>query len=147
MSPDSHHRALERMYVGAPINQFFRPRIRIAHETAEIEMEVREDFHHAAGAAHGAVYFKMLDDAAFFAANSVETEVFVLTTAFTTYLTRPISSGQMRATGRVVNRNRSQIVAEAVVRNADGIEVGRGSGLFVRSKVRLADLPTYRRDA
>ena len=50
----------------------------------------------------------------------------------------------MFATGRVVNRNRTQIVAEAVVRNGDGIEVGRGSGLFVRSKVRLADVPTYR---
>jgi uncharacterized protein (TIGR00369 family) len=147
MSDDPHHRALERMYLGAPLNAFFRPRIRIAHETAEIDMDVREDFHHAAGAVHGAVYFKMLDDAAFFAANSIETDVFVLTTAFTTYLTRPISSGRMQALGRVVNRNRSQIVAEAVVRDGEGVEVGRGSGLFVRSKVKLADVPTYRLEA
>ncbi|MDH4022162.1 MAG: thioesterase, partial [Gammaproteobacteria bacterium] len=45
---------------------------------------------------------------AFFAANSYEAEVFVLTTAFTTYLTRPVSSGVMQATGRVVYRSRSQ---------------------------------------
>ncbi len=147
MSDDRHYRALERMYLSAPLNGFFRPRIRIAHETAEIDMDVREDFFHAAGAVHGAVYFKMLDDAAFFAANSIETEVFVLTTAFTTYLTRPISSGRMQASGRVVNRNRSQIVAESVVRNGEGTEVGRGSGLFVRSKVQLADVPSYRRDS
>jgi uncharacterized protein (TIGR00369 family) len=146
MTDPTHYRALERMYLAAPLNAYFKPRIHIGHEQAEIDMDVREDFHHAAGAVHGAVYFKMLDDAAFFAANSVETEVFVLTTAFTTYLTRPISSGRMVAVGRVVNRNKTQIVAESVVRNADGVEIGRGSGLFVRAKTKLADLPTYRRE-
>ena len=35
---------------------------------------------HAAGAGHGTIYFKMLDDAAFYAANSMVEEQFVLTT-------------------------------------------------------------------
>lgn len=145
MNADAHHRALERMYLAAPFNSIFQPRIRIANEFAEVEMDLREQFHHAAGAVHGAVYFKMLDDAAFFAANSVETEYFVLTTAFTTYLTRPVSSGRMVACGRVVNRNKSQIIAEAVVSNADGIELGRGSGMFVRSRTPLAGVASYQR--
>ena len=145
MSHENHYRALEAMYRAAPVNQIYGPKIRIDDRFAEIEIEVQESFFHAAGAVHGAVYFKMLDDAAFFAASSIETEVFVLTTSFTTYLTRPISSGSMRSVGRVVNQNRSQIIAEAVVYDAEDREIGRGNGLFVRSKNRLQSMPSYRR--
>jgi len=85
----------------------------------------------------------MLDDAAFFAASALEKEVFVLTTSFTTYLTRPVSSGLLRSVGRVVNQNKSQLIAEAVVYDAQGNEVGRGSGIFVRGRVPLREVPGY----
>ncbi len=143
MSTETHHRKLERMYLSAPINKAFKPRIEVSEGAAHIEIDLQPSMHHAAGAVHGSVYFKMLDDAAFFAANSLEPDVFVLTTAFTTYLTRPVSSGGMRASGRVVNANRSQFIAEAVVCNDAGQEIGRGSGLFVRSRIRLDDTPGY----
>ena len=102
-----------------------------------------EKLFHSAQAVHGSVYFKMLDDAAFFAASSLEKEVFVLTTSFTTYLTRPVSSGLLRSVGRVVNQNKSQLIAEAVVYDAQGNEVGRGSGIFVRGRVPLLEVPGY----
>ena len=89
------------------------------------------------------VYFKMLDEAAFFAANSLEREVFVLTVSFTTYLTRPVSAGIMRAVGNVVNETRTQFIAESVVYNSQGNAIGRGNGLFVRGKHRLTDTPGY----
>ena len=73
---DSHWRALERMYVDAPVNRFFRPAIQVREGAAEIRMGVRRDMHHAAGSAHGAVYFKMLDDASFFSVQSLVTEAF-----------------------------------------------------------------------
>ena len=112
--------------------------------TATIEVDVSERWHHAAGAVHGSVYFKLLDDAAFFAANSLERSLFVLTTSFTIYLTRPVVSGTMSAVGKVVDRTRSQFIAEAVVRDGEGREVGRGSGVFVRGKLRLEEIPGYR---
>ena len=37
---------------------------------------------HAAGAVHGSYYFKVLDDACYFAANSLVSDVFVLTVSF-----------------------------------------------------------------
>ena len=86
----------------------------------------------------------MLDDAAFFAASSLVEDVFVLTTSFTTYLTRPVSQGHLRSVGRVVNQNHSQIIAEAIAYDAEDREVGRGSGVFVRSKVELASISDYR---
>ena len=141
--PEQHHRALEAFFLGGPINRFFQPEIRIGAGEATVWLPIHEPFYHAAGAIHGAVYFKVLDDAAFFAANSLDHEFFLLTTAFTTYLTRPVSEGVMRTEGRVVNRNRTQIIAEAVAFDAEDREVGRGNGIFVRSRKRLLDMPAY----
>ena len=69
---NDHYLSLEKMYVVAPINKIYNPKILIYKGGAEIEIAVKEKFFHAAGAVHGSVYFKMLDDAAFFAANSLE---------------------------------------------------------------------------
>jgi len=143
MPRDPHFAALERMYLAAPINEFYHPTIEVSDSVATVEIELHERFFHAAAAVHGSVYFKMLDDAAFFAANSLEREVFVLTTSFTTYLTRPVSQGKLRSVGRVVHRSRSQFIAEAVVEDAEGNEVGRGNGIFVRSRIPLAEAQGY----
>ncbi len=143
MDLEKHYRGLERMYLAAPINQLFYPKIKVSKERAEIEVEVQESFFHGAGAVHGCVYFKMMDDAAFFAANSVVRDCFVLTLSFTTYLTRPVSTGIMRSIGTVVAKGKSQIISEAAVYDQRGKEIGRGSGVFVKSKVPLVDLPGY----
>ena len=138
-----HYRNLESMYAAAPINDYFQPTLTVSEGEAEIVIPLEEKLQHAAGGVHGSVYFKMLDDAAFFAASSLETEVFVLTTSFTTYITRPVSSGSMKAVGKVVNKNRSQFIAEAVVYDEEGREIGRGNGVFVRSKMLLKETKGY----
>ena len=143
MAKYPHFTALEHMYLAAPVNEFYRPKIDVSDSEATIEIQISEKLFHSAGAVHGSVYFKMLDDAAFFAANSLETEVFLLTTSFTTYLTRPVTSGTLRSTGRVVNRNKSQFIAEAIAYDSEGNEVGRGSGIFVRGKLLLRDALGY----
>ncbi len=138
-----HFENLKSMYAAAPINEFYRPKLEIAEGSATIEIQLSEKLHHAAGAVHGSVYFKMLDDAAFFAANSLEEQYFVLTTSFTTYITRPVSEGSMKAIGKVVNSNKSQFIAESVVYNSEGREIGRGSGIFVRGKLPLNEAKGY----
>lgn len=143
MNQTQHFRSLESMYQAAPINSFYHPEMDVREGEATIEIILSDKFHHAAGAVHGSVYFKMLDDAAFFAANSLETEVFVLTTAFTTYLTRPVSGGKLRSIGKVVSRNKTQFIAEAIVYDSQGKEIGRGNGIFVRSKMLLKDAAGY----
>ena len=143
MGDESHYRALENMYLAAPINRFYKPKIIVSYEKAEIEIKVTEEMFHSAGAVHGSVYFKMLDDAAFFAANSIVLDFFVLTTSFTVYLTKPISSGLMRSVGHVVSRTRSRIIAESIVYNENGDEIGRGIGGFVKGKLPLNDAMGY----
>ena len=143
MEADEHYRRLQQMYLVAPINQLYKPTIEISEGEAAIEIVLSEKYHHSAGGVHGSVYFKMLDDAAFFAANSLEKSVFVLTTSFTTYLTRPVTEGKMRAIGRVVNSNKTQFIVEAIVWDEEGRELGRGHGVMVRAKSPLKNALGY----
>jgi len=140
---EEHCRRLERMYQTAPINEYFRPRLTVSNGAAELIIPVRPDFFHAAGAVHGSVYFKALDDAAFFAVNSLVTDVFVLTTSYNLYLTRPVSDGVLRACGRVVHRSRNLYVAEAELFDGEERQIGRGSGSFMRSKIPLSPAVGY----
>jgi len=132
-----HYRRLEHMYLAAPINAFYSPGIWISHGEAQITILVKPEFFHAAAAVHGSVYFKLLDDAAFFAVNSLIADYFALTASFTTYLLRPIAEGTMKATGRVVYAGTRSFIAESVVVGSDSKEIARGSGNFVMSKVKL----------
>lgn len=143
MTKKEHYSNLESMYAAAPVNSIYDPLMEVSEGKATIEIELSQKYHHSAGGVHGSVYFKMLDDAAFFAANSLEEQFFVLTTSFTTYITRPVSSGKMKAIGKVVNRNKSQFIAESVVYDSEGREIGRGNGVFVRGKLLLADSEGY----
>lgn len=143
MSNQEHFNKLERMYLSAPINEFYQPKISISKGQTEIQTEVRPAFFHAAGALHGSVYFKLLDDAAFFAVNSLEKEHFVLTVSFNIFLTRQVTKGLLIAKGQVVSRSLNYFVAESVL-TADDKEVARGSGSFLRSKIKLAEVDSYK---
>jgi uncharacterized protein (TIGR00369 family) len=138
LTNEEHFRKLERMYASAPLNEYYRPTMHISEGQAEVTIAVRRELFHAANAVHGALYFKCLDDATFFAVNSLVDDVFVLTVSFNLYLLRPISAGEMRATGRVVYRSRQLFVAEAELVDQDGKPIGRGSGTFMRSAMPLS---------
>ena len=130
METRNHFESLVRMYAASQINEIYRPAIKVTEGKSEIEIDLSSKFHHSAGGVHGSVYFKVLDDAAFFAANSLEPKFFVLTTSFTIYITRPVATGKMRAVGKVVNQNNLQFIAESIAYNSEGREIGRGNGVF-----------------
>ena len=138
-----HFKKLERMYYASPINAYFKPKILIGHGSAELRIPIREEFHHAVGAIHGAVYFKALDDATFFAANSIVEDFFVLTASFHIEFLRPVVDGEIRAVARVTNEDDRRIEATGEVFDSDGNLVGRGTGSFARSKVRLTPEVSY----
>lgn len=140
---NDHHRRLERLYLAAPVNRSHDPEIRVGDGVAEIVVPVRPEHFHGGGALHGSVVFKLLDDAAFFAANSRVRDELVLTASFHVHFLRPVHEGRVRASGRLVSRSRRLLVAEAVVEDDRGREVARGSGTFVRSGLLLTGLPDY----
>lgn len=141
---EAHFRALESLYAAAPINRLFTSRLEIVEAGfARIRFRIDESVHHAAGAAHGTSYFKMLDDAAFYACNSLVTDRFLLTTAFNLLLTRPIRGGEIVAEGRWVSGRKRVFVGDARLIDASGEEAARGTGTFMRSRIPLATLPGY----
>jgi uncharacterized protein (TIGR00369 family) len=139
-----HWRALEGLYASAPINQLFSSRLEVVGEGhARILFDIDPSVFHAGGAAHGTIYFKMLDDAAFYAANTLVTDRFLLTTSFNLLFSRPVRGGRVTAEGRWVSGRRRVLVAEARLIDEDGEEVGRGTGTFMRSHIALSSLPGY----
>ncbi len=141
----AHFRALESLYAAAPINRLFASRLEIPEPgIARISFDLDERHFHAAGAVHGTSYFKMLDDAAFYAANSLVTDRFLLTTAFNLLFTKPLKAGPVVAEGRWASGRRRVFVADARLIDADGEEAARGTGTFMRSQIPLGELPGYR---
>ncbi len=140
----AHWRALEALYRQAPINALFQSSLEIVEEGfARIRFDVAPEIFHAAGAAHGTVYFKMMDDAAFYACNSLVTDRFLLTTAFNLNFTKPLREGPVVAEGRWASGRRRVFVAEARLIDADGEEAARGTGTFMRSHIPLSSLVGY----
>ncbi len=139
MDPEAHYRKLERMYLSAPVQALYPGTSLLVDEGRSlITMTVRQQHLHAAKGVHGSVYFRLLDDAAFFAANSLVKNVFVLTVNFQIQLLRPVSKGILRATGKVQSTTRQMIAARSELFDDRDRLLAAGSGLFMRSKIPLS---------
>ncbi len=144
MTINEHYIKLENMMHSSPFVTFAGAKVNVKKGEAHITLPVRKELFHAAGAMHGALYFLALDNAAFFAANSLVEDVFVLTTSFTTYITRPVSEGVVKSVGKVVNQNRSQFICESILFDSKDKEIARATGIFVRSKIPLSEEIGYK---
>ncbi len=140
-----HFRKLERMYLSAPVNKeiYSGIEINISNEKAVIKLPIESKLFHAAHAIHGSVYFKMLDDAAFFAVNSVVEDVFVLTVSFNVQLLRPVTSGIITSTGELKFKSNNLFIADSILVDEKNKLVGKGTGSFMRSKVELNEKIGY----
>ncbi|WP_298221104.1 PaaI family thioesterase [Flavobacterium sp.] len=142
---NEHHRKLERMYLSAPVNTeiYNGITLKVSDEKAELTLKVEDKYFHAAYAIHGSVYFKMLDDAAFFAVNSIVKDVFVYTVSFNIQLLRPVTNGLIKAVGEVKFKSKNLFIADSILYDEKGREVGRGSGNFMKSKMELTEKIGY----
>ena len=141
-----HFQKLERMYLSAPVNSHLYNgiTIRISKEMAELTLAVEPKFFHAANAIHGSVYFKMLDDAAFFAVNSIVQDVFVYTVSFNVQLLRPVASGMIKVIGELKFKSSNLFIADSTLFDENNKVAGRGSGNFMRSKIELTENIGYK---
>lgn len=144
MTDTTHFQKLAHMYETAPINQLIRSRIEVGEGTAVVRIDVEPTLFHAAGSLHGSMYFKGLDDAAFFAANSVVPEHFVLTAHFEVDLVAQVSGKLVVARGRLDERGERKLKASAELFDENERLVARGHGLFIVSRFSLAEVEGYR---
>lgn len=142
----SHFEKLKTMYLKANMNTIIYDTTTcgISNGYAETGLKISEKYFHALGAIHGSVYFKLLDDAAFFAVNSIIEDAFVLTTSFNINLIRPANSGMIKAIGKIKFKSRDLFVAESTLHNEDGKEIAFGTGNFAKSKIMLSENIGYK---
>lgn len=145
MTKNTHFQKLENMYLRGNINTqiYDTTTCEIKEKEAVISITISDKYYHALGAIHGSVYFKLLDDAAFFAVNSIVEDVFVLTTSFNINITRPVKSGKITAIGSVRFSSKNLFTAEAKLIDEQGREVAFGTGNFAKSRVELTEKIGY----
>lgn len=139
-----HFRKLERMYGTAPITEYYGATIAIDDGTAAVSFEVKEDFFHAARAVHGSVYFRALDDAAFFAVSSRVPDAFIVTVSFNITFIRPVTRGRMIARGRATHVGGRMLTGEATLVDERERLLAQGTGVFTRSSATLTSEIGYR---
>ena len=135
---------MEQLYLSANVQRLFNgSSISVGHSTAELTLPIDPKYFHGAQAIHGATYFKLLDDAAYFAVASLVQDVFIVTSSFQLNLLRPVSSGTLRAVGSVRSVARNLFIAEATLYNERGKEVAFGTGQFMRTTQPWDSLEGY----
>lgn len=126
---------LEQTFSANPCNEYYDVTIEVAEGTAVLTMKVRPDLLHGGGVLHGSVYFKALDDAATFAVASLKEGEIWLTASFNIHFLRPISQGSFTAVGKVINKSRRLILAEAEAFDENGRKLAHGSGSFMKASL------------
>lgn len=142
---ESHTQKLKAMYESAPVNQIHFKGTRILFETdhVEISCQTNPSHHHAGGSVHGAVAFKLLDDAAYFSCQMLEMQFFLLTASFQIHFVRPVTTTRITAIGRIRQKSKNLFVAEARLFDERKKELAFGTGSFMKSTMELSSLETY----
>ena len=124
----------------APIARYFGMRLSYNDAGgAVVDLPYNPNLDHALGGVHGGVYATMLDCAGWFtAAATTDRSCWVATSEFTVHLLQPVQRSSLRATGRIVQVGKRQVIAEMDLKDGDGRLVGRGVGTFIV----LPNLPT-----
>lgn len=136
---NSHFKRLEKIYLNAKVNKeiYNNTEIIISKNYSEIKMPIKKDYFHALEAIHGSVYFKILDDAAFFAAQSVVEDYMLLTASFNITFKMPVQNGYIKSNGKLCSVSQKEFNAEAKMYNSKNELVAFGNGIFKKSKISI----------
>ena len=140
---DEHYLRLEKMYHTAPFNLSLNSTIIVNDGKSTVKARAEESMHHAGNLMHGAYYFMLLDNATFFAANSLVKDVLLLTQGFEIEFLHPVSKGELVCQGTFKEKRMGTYIATGELFNGKGELVGLGTGKFRRSKIMLNSISKY----
>lgn len=66
-----------------------------------------------------------------------------MTSCLTTYITRPVWGGNLRAVGRIANQSKNQFVVESIAYDDEDRVVALANGIVMKGRARLATLDHY----
>ncbi|MDA7803573.1 PaaI family thioesterase [Crocinitomix sp.] len=134
----THFEKLKKIYGQAPIHDFYKNiTLEVFEKESIVTLPITPHFFHGFMSTHGSVYFKLLDDAAYFACQSVIEDFFIVTTNFNISLLRPITKGTITAKGKVDFISQQLFSATAELFDERGRLCGKGQGQFMKSKLPL----------
>jgi acyl-coenzyme A thioesterase PaaI-like protein len=126
------------MYLSTPWNEFWDAGVRISEAEAEILLPIQQKSLHTSGAIYESIYVAAMGDSARLAVNSVSGETLVVTVSFHVQFSGPCVADELIARGRFLGMSGDHYLAESVLTDPEGIELGRGHGEFVASSTVLA---------
>lgn len=132
---------LSKLLPFAPINKLYQPHnLQVGRGTASLEMPVLPQFFNGGMTVHGSVFFKGLDETAWFAANSLASEFAFATTSFSTYLLRLVRKGNLQVKAHVVSATKNLVVVDAEMFNDGDAVVAKGTGTFQPTSIPITTL-------
>jgi acyl-coenzyme A thioesterase PaaI-like protein len=135
----AHCERLERIYLSSACDDDNEAGVRVQEGESEIVTPLHERHYRSDGTLDNASCFKLLDDAAALAVNSVVRDVLVRTENFNVRYAHVAPAGELVARGRLLGLSEDQYLAESVLVDSEGREVCRGAGAFVRGATALTD--------
>jgi len=129
---------LEQAYLSNPAYQLRDPGIRISDGEADIVLPLRDEDMRPSGTVLDAVCFRLMNDAAVNAVCSLVESGTVLTAEFSVTLAHAVASGDLVARGRYVGRAGSNFLADAILTDTEGIELGRAEGVFFEATTSIS---------
>jgi acyl-coenzyme A thioesterase PaaI-like protein len=134
-----HFEKLERMHERGAISAQFKATARVSSGTAEVTIPIRKKHFNAVGVVDSALYYKALHDAAGLAVASLIKDALVVGVSFNTIVTHPVERGTLTARAKFLTEADDLYMAEAILTDGDGQEVGRGRGSFMRTTATLSE--------
>lgn len=128
-----HLERLERQYLAAPYIQYLDPGISIVEGETDIVVPLRMELQDPSGRLRSSVCIEVMNDAATYAVYSLVGSGEVHTASFSVSLTGACPSGDLLARGCFVGMSGSRYLAESILVDSEGREIGRAEGAFVLS--------------
>lgn len=121
-------------FVSVPYARFLGLRLgEIYRGRASIHLDVRDELKQNQGVVHGGAIASLIDTASAFAVlTEVDVNERVTTTDLTIHYLRPITSGRMTATARVVRGGRRLFVLSVDVNNDAGVLVATAVTTYIK---------------
>jgi uncharacterized protein (TIGR00369 family) len=121
-------------FASVPYAQFLGLRLGEIHKgQVSIHLDVRDELKQNQGVVHGGAIASLIDTASAFAVlTQIETNERVTTTDLTIHYLRPITSGRMTATARVVRGGRRLFVLSIEVTNDTSVLVATAVTTYIK---------------
>ena len=121
-------------YLKHPMHNELNMNVELGNKSATIQLTIHESVINLVGILHGAIYFKLIDDACFFAALSARESNFVATSNMTIHYLKPASDGVLIAHAKMITKQGRKYLCECEIKDKDGTIYAYGSGSFIEPK-------------